>query len=414
MNRRRQNSSASWLSSRKASFRSKRRSHCTHAARGWPRCAPNASKQPSCGSKSSLINLNKPLAPPTRYYAHTLPGIEPIAWLEIRQRLAKAAHRGDAFAEEKNGIVLFDAPASPAQVLALRCVEDVFVLAAHAPRLTRDYKDLRAIAGLCRADAFHDALRVWLSAAGEGPLRRIRVVARKTGEHAYRRMDVEDAARGALQSLPGKWRWVEDDADLEVWVNVLGPLALIGLRLSDRGMRHRTYKTQHLPASLRPSAAAAMVLLSNPQPGDVFLDPMCGAGTLLAERAAAPHPARLILGGDISPAAAHAARRNTRLHTLRWDAGRLPIASASVDAIACNPPFGKKIGRKDELKTLYPAMLRECDRVLAPGGRAVFVTSAYELFRECMRHAPGLVIDRGYAVALLGEWGRIYVVKRRG
>jgi hypothetical protein len=59
-------------------------------------------------------------------------------------------------------------------------------------------------------------------------------------------------------------------------------------------------------------------------------------------------------------------------------------------------------------------MLRECDRMLSATGRAVFVTSAYDLFRECMRHAPGLVIDRGYAVALLGEWGRMYVVKRRG
>ena len=222
------------------------------------------------------------------YYAHTLPGFEPLAWLDIRARLPRAAHRGTAFAEEKNGIVFFDFPGDPAQLLTLRASEDVFVAAINHDSLSRDYKDLRILADMLARDPEVDgALRVWRQAAGQRGALTVRIVSRKTGEHAYRRMDVEQSARKALAGrFGGQLRWVEDDAQLEVWVNVLGPLLLVGLRLSDSAMRHRDYKTEHLPASLRPSAAAAMVLLTEPTPGQVFLDPTCGAGTLLAERAA--------------------------------------------------------------------------------------------------------------------------------
>ena len=348
------------------------------------------------------------------YYAQTLPGLEPIAWLEIRSRLRRASHRGQAFAEEKNGIVFFEHQDDPSRTLELRTVDDVFVQALRLDDLTRDYGDLRRIAGeLQRSDGIEAALRAWSEVAGQ-PTPTARVVVRKTGEHAYRRLDVGQSAERALAARLGRRvRWVEDGAALEIWVNVLGSLLLVGLRLSDKRMRHREYKSEHVPASLRPSAAAALVWLTDPQPDDVFVDPTCGAGTLLAERAAFG-PARCIVGGDISPIALHAARRNTRAALLRWDAGRLPLRSGSVDAIACNPPFGKKIGTREGAHALHPRLLREAARLLRPGGRAVFVTSEYDAMRDALRAVPDLTLDRGYSVALLGEWGRVYLVRRGG
>jgi hypothetical protein len=44
----------------------------------------------------------------TRYYAQTMPGIEEIAWLEIRDRLGKLKFAEYLFAPEQNGIVAFD------------------------------------------------------------------------------------------------------------------------------------------------------------------------------------------------------------------------------------------------------------------------------------------------------------------
>ncbi len=347
------------------------------------------------------------------YYVQTLPGFEPISWLEIRSRLNRAAHKGQAFAEEKNGIVFFDYRGTPADTLTLRTVEDVFVLAVRHMGLSHDYRDLRTITReLSEGPAIDAALNAWVDAGGSPPPVSVRIVSRKTGDHAYRRLDVENAARKALSERYGAaLRWVPEGADLEIWVNVLGPLLLIGLRLSDRTMRHRNYKAEHLPASLRPSAAAAMVLLSEPKPEDAFLDPTCGAGTLLAERLASG-PARLVLGGDISAEALRAARANVRVPLLRWDAGRLPVAPQSIDAIACNPPFGKKIGSRQSVQALYPRLLAETLRVLKPGGRAVFVTSEYDAMRDALRTVHGLTLDRGYSVALLGEWGRIYILRR--
>lgn len=348
------------------------------------------------------------------FYVQTLPGLEPIAWLEIRARLRRAVHRGQAFAEEKNGIVFFEHAGPAADALALRTVEDVFIQALRIDDLTRDYGDLRRIGrALEEGVELESALREWSGAGVTGPVPTARVVVRKTGEHAYRRLDVARAAERSLDARLGRRvRWVEEGAALEIWVNVLGSLLLVGLRLSDKRMRHREYKSEHVPASLRPSAAAALVWLTDPQPGDVFVDPTCGAGTLLAEREAFG-PARCIIGGDIAPTALRAARRNTRAALLRWDAGRLPLQSGFVDAIACNPPFGKKIGTRESAHALHPRLLRETARLLRPDGRAVFVTSEYDAMRDALRGVPALTLERGYSVALLGEWGRVYLLRRK-
>ena len=69
-------------------------------------------------------------------------------------------------------------------------------------------------------------------------------------------------------------RLVDDDADVEFWLWVHGSEALIGLRVSDASMRHRVYKHEHLPASLRPTVAATMALLSQPTAEDRVLDPL--------------------------------------------------------------------------------------------------------------------------------------------
>jgi hypothetical protein len=103
----------------------------------------------------------------------------------------------------------------------------------------------------------------------------------------YRRTKMQEAVELGICNRYSKWRVVPDNANLEFWVQQIDKQALIGLRLTDRTMRHRTYKIANLPASLRPTIARAMVHLSQPAPDDIFLDPMCGAGTLLIERALA-------------------------------------------------------------------------------------------------------------------------------
>ena len=58
-----------------------------------------------------------------------------------------------------------------------------------------------------------------------------------------------------------RWRLVDDEAHLEIWLHEERRQILCGLRLSDRTMRHRSYKRTNIAASLRPVLAHAMVRL---------------------------------------------------------------------------------------------------------------------------------------------------------
>jgi 23S rRNA G2445 N2-methylase RlmL len=243
-----------------------------------------------------------------------------------------------------------------------------------------------------------------------------------TGEHGYRRVDALKAlAQGMTGKLPASWLPAADNAAVEVWLTIHGATAVCGLRLSDRTMRHRTYKIEHLPASLRPTLAAAMVRLAGARPGHVVLDPMCGAGTLLAEQRAAVRQQRgepiQLWGGDLDPAAVRAAGVNLRrlgpVRLARWDATRLPLPDASADRLLCNPPFGKQLSRPDQVGRLYRGLLREADRVLRPGGQAVLLVSDVGALKQAAQ-AAGWKLLRTVRVRVLGQPAVISVWRKPG
>ncbi|MBN1659968.1 MAG: RNA methyltransferase [Anaerolineae bacterium] len=355
------------------------------------------------------------MKPAPVYYAQTMPGFEQIAWLEIRKRFPHATLIETLFVKDQNGIVVFRFDGNPDRLLDLRTAEDVFAEIASMSELSRDWRDLRLIAN--EIDRSCLLQPVTLPRARTGRTLTYRVISRKVGNHQYRRMDLEAAVvKGVERKLGKKWTLVEDDADIEIWANVLGSRLLCGVRLSDRTMRHRSYRVASLPAALRPSVAGAMVFLIEPCPADVFLDPMCGTGTLIAERLLVADGAT-ILGGDI----AHRALAASALNAVQlgkpctvccWDACRLPLAAASVDKVAVNLPFGKQIGTRQEIEALYPRFFCELERLLKAGGRAVVLSAEFELVKQALRVAPALHIDHGYSVAVLGQWARLYLVRR--
>ncbi len=357
------------------------------------------------------------------YYAQTMPGVEEIAWLEIRHKLKDAHFRRYLFAKEQNGIVVFDYPGPAAELLRLRTTEDVFVQIAQHDDLTRLRRDLRGIHELIASSddvgrAVNDYLRIRRFSA----LPTYRVISRQYGKFEYSRKDLTATVWRSLKQRYPRWTPVADDAQVEVWANLLGSSFLLGMRLSDRTMRHRFERKVELPAALRPSVAAAMVFLTEPVAGDVFLDPMAGSGTLLYERMQAGAYGR-VLGGDIDPERVDAARKNVRGSRKKpgaadrsqpdirqWDARQLPLADASIDKVATNLPFGKQLRGSQTPAKLYPAVLAELQRVVRPGGRIVLLSSEYDLIKEEVRKLPRLTITTGYSVAVLGVWGRIYII----
>ena len=355
------------------------------------------------------------------YYAHTMPGLEGIAWTEIKARLPRSSFHGFKQMRRKNGLVLFTYDGAPDRLLELRTTEDVFFLVERIPKLPWGYEGLSCIyETLLRTQALHRGLAAHHRRTGYTRKKRLdfRVVARMAGRHhPYRRLDLARSVQRALEKgSRGKWHGVQAGEDVEIWANLIGLDFICGLRLSGASMRHRSYKRVHLPASLRPSVAAAMVRLTEPDPSDVFLDPMCGAGTLLIERGMAEQHA-LLLGGDIRgnalrAAAANVGPRHKPRQLVHWDARHLPLNSHSVGKVATNLPFGLTTGSRSENPSLYRAVLGELDRVLTADGCAVMLSNETQLIRNAVRQIEGLQIVRGYSVTILGRRARVYLLGR--
>jgi tRNA G10 N-methylase Trm11 len=148
-----------------------------------------------------------------------------------------------------------------------------------------------------------------------------------------------------------------------------------------------------------------MVRLSRTGPRQVLLDPMCGAGTVLAERLSLDRQAP-VLGGDIEAVAVRAAYGNLRHFgrpsLCRWDSRLLPLPDDSVERLACNPPFGKQLSPEEDLEEFYADLMFEWNRVLRRKGRAVLLVSDFEALA---RAAEGVGWERQQKlrVRILGQ-----------
>ena len=360
----------------------------------------------------------EPELPPCYALVHS--GLEEVAAEEIAQSLGGEVKRSGA------SIVVFRVPEIDRSLLQLKTTEDVFLYAWGTDELSYRAQDL-------------DNIRRWTAKVDWQALLRLhhavrpkpkgkptyRLVVQMTGEHGYRRVDAMKAfGRGLAGKVPDSWKPAEENAAVEFWLSIHGPVVVCGLRLSDRTMRHRTYKLEHLPASLRPTVAAAMVRLADLKPGNIVLDPTCGAGTLLAEALLSVRGKRLhdgtpwdvkVIGGDVDEHHVRFARTNlfnlgeVDLHT--WDARDLPVEDGVIDRVLCNPPFGKQHGAPEEMGPLYRELLRELDRVLKPGGKAVIIVSDVPALRTAAQ-AVAWKQQRQVPIRILGQRATIFVYRK--
>lgn len=343
-------------------------------------------------------------------YVMTLPGLEELAAEEVRERL------GADIKHVTKGVVVFRLDQLDRRIFRLRLAEDVFILLWGSDQLTYRAKDLDFIERWTNREPDWEAAWYWHHQLRPKPRGKptYHLVCQMFGEHGYRRVDALEAlARGLRGQIPASWKPVEEEAAVEIWLTIRGKTAVCGLRLSDATMRHREYKVEHLPASLRPVAAAALVWLAKPRPEELLLDPMCGAGTILAERLSCERQGR-ILGGDRDWAALRATQANLQYFRrfanaetftwplVRWDARRLPLRDASIAVLACNPPFGKQISPSEDIGLLYRELVPEWHRVVQPQGRAAIVVADWAAFSRPAAHC-GWRCQRRYRVLLLGQ-----------
>jgi tRNA (guanine6-N2)-methyltransferase len=349
------------------------------------------------------------------YAVQTQPGLEGIALEEAAARIPGTRPLAERVMPERSGVGIFIARCSPA-LLKLRCAEDLFAVIAYRRAIDGDLEAVRAAV----RDTWHlewalQARTRLMPGSRSGRRLRFRVVARMAGEHEFRRVDFKRAVdQGVIERTDHAWHLDEERADLEIWATLIGDEFIAMLRLSDDRMRHREYKIADRPGSLRPAVAAALAWLSGQRDDDVVLDPACGIGTILIERAELGRY-KLLLGGDHDPDALAAARLNVGprykpIELRVWDAVAMPLADRSVSAIVTNLPWGMKFGSHRDNRRLYPRLIAEFKRVVAPGGRMVMLTGERALMRELIADRA-ITPERVLKVSVLGAFAEIFVCR---
>jgi 23S rRNA (guanine2445-N2)-methyltransferase len=199
--------------------------------------------------------------------------------------------------------------------------------------------------------------------------------------------------------------------------------ATLYLDTSGEPLYKRGFKQSKVEAPLKENLAAGILLLAHWRPGEALLDPMCGSGTLLLEAAqmaldiapglgrrfgfealAACDPALwrellneaagrrrpvvplAIYGSDLYGEQVRRARENLSAaglaHAVQLKQANvleLP-APASSGVWVANPPYGARLGEKEELMQFYPQLGDALKRRYA-GWRCYFFSADKELPR---------------------------------
>ena len=340
------------------------------------------------------------------------PGLEKIARQELNERFGDTGHL--KILERNPQRLLFQYTGNPRDLLSLRTAEHLFLVLKQMRKMTRSRSSLAALTGpLARfnfKEAFECCRQVGITARRRMPFR---VTSRLSGKRNFRRIDLQQVVERVF--LGRGWYLAKSNSALDIWAEVHGDDGYISIKLSKNDMAQRPYKQAHIPASLKPTIAYSMVRLSRPHPNDVFLDAMCGAGTILLERAFI-NRYRYLIGGDISTEALDATLTNFgRKHQPRqffhWDARTLPLQPNTVDKIVSNLPFGETIGNVPQLTNLYRQCLKAYERVLKPRGRMVLLTSQRQLFDRELKQRRSFQSTQQLAVDVRGMKAWIYVVR---
>jgi len=352
------------------------------------------------------VQPSEPEIPIHECEAEVAEGLEGIAWRELKtlfdDRIEKAGTSG------RKAAVRFRYTGNPFHLLKLQTVQAVYFVRHYAiPRPKALLGDQHFKALLAQIAAVRDlspteAYRTFtISAAGSDSSVMMRLkeeLGQKIGLTADQEGDLLIRLRRPVDGGEG-------------WESLV--------RLSPRPLATRAWRVCNREGALNAAVAHAMTILSRPTEDDVFLNLMCGSGTLLIERLVWGGAASAV-GYDRDPSALECARKNVeaagysdRIKLRQGDVTDLDVAAKSVDVIVADLPFGNLVGSHGDNVRLYPAVLTEAARVAKPGARFVLITGEVHLLEDLLEESPHWKSEQVIRVGLGGLHPRIYVLTRK-
>ncbi len=348
-----------------------------------------------------------------KFYATTSPGLEEISARELNRFgcniLEVREGRGRVFFECDKGMI-------PTLNYLSRTIERVVLLLYRGKT-----ESLEEIYSIVKKMDF----TYWIKPHQSFAIRPLRV-----GKHNFTSLDIARVSGQALiesylDSKGVRLKVNLTEPEIIVRVEVIFDEILVGLDLTgDEALHKRGYRVYQHPAPLNPSIAASLVLLSEWNKKESFLDPMCGSGTILIEAA--------LIGRNIPPGKfrrtkyaftqifgeneleelqkrvkekknelklfgvekfkkhivgavknAKEAEVDDTIHFLKGDATKLDkIFTQTFDKVITNPPYGLRIGKKKAILELYYNFLKSVKKVLHSKSKIVVITSEYEEFKS--------------------------------
>ena len=336
----------------------------------------------------------------------TSPGLAQITYRELEHLDLQVKQLKTIFLRNHDLILGEVDSKSVNRLRKLRTVEDLFIVLTEIGAV-RTESDLKRIAPKSLRTNLLSSLVYLPGKKKRSPLTSFAIFVKQDRDHEVFRKDIAKTIADSIENAFAKWRHREP-ADVELWCFYTEDLLITGLRITSIEFRQRTYRSEERPGALRPTIAAAMVLLSAPVAYDIFLDPMCGSGTILFERTDFGGSKSLI-GNDsdskaLTIAAETAKRFKDAIEFQNVDATNatfLEGQEGQVTKVVTNLPFGKQFKKESELASLYGNALGRWATLLAPTGRMVLLTPHIDMLITAAKK-NGLRVQEKFPIRVKG------------
>jgi tRNA (guanine6-N2)-methyltransferase len=290
----------------------------------------------------------------TRFVLRSLSGLEPVVVAEV---LLRFHHKARWIGPRELVVEVSEemSAATAEQLVQLATVDDAFLELATSAPVSKTKAGLTEILAMLDDVEARSAARLVLDWRGVSWPEELWVTASVLGGRRYSRFDVEDAAGPVLAAKVGVAYRSQREMSRTEFPALAFRLTVdqrrnaLLLRLAHRPLHRRSYWRQARRGALYPPLAAAMSMLADLQPGNVVLDPFCGAGTIPIEINRLAGDRVSVIASDIAHDATIATRENAfaasaiRIGLFRADVSWMPIVAHSIDRIVANPPWNRQV-----------------------------------------------------------------------
>ncbi len=337
------------------------------------------------------------------FEAETIPGLESYALEELSDRFRPAI--GSLY-KSRSGFIRFRYRGSPESLRKLRSVVAVYRI--HNFEIPRP----KAFLGHEHFTRMTAILRKTMASFEKAP-RTIGIGAAGSQSSVLRRLRQELADNLKLAA--------DDDGKGDLFVRLAPRQRGIGweflVREAERPLSKRNYRVADVPGALNATAAYAMTCYGT-IPNEAIVVNLCsGSSTILIEHSIArPDDSLIAIDNsrrmlDAGEQNARAAGRSEGISHVLADAGHTPLPANSVDMIYADLPFGLHIGTHKDNLQLYPAVLREAQRIATRRAAFVVLTHEVKLLRSNISGFNWRIADER-VINLRGLHPRLFVLNQ--